>query len=138
MGDPKPRPCERCGAVLDHEEYGAERYHPMCNETVIAYGVVTWICYDCRKDWYREAKDQQLSREYSEASLRYEFWKDTVAAKGEGDVEEGLRLWRALDALEVKLNKFASEWLISDPGMDSENRNQSFADDDNFMDDDDG
>lgn len=124
----KPRPCERCGATLE-SEYGCEQYHPMCSETVLAYGVVSWICYDCRKDWHSESKDQQLSREYSEASLRFEFWKASVHAKGEGDVEEGLRLWRILDELEVKLNRFASEWLVSDPDRNGPNSNHSFADD---------
>lgn len=130
MADPKPRPCERCGATLDTEDYGSEKYHPMCAETQIAYGIIAWMCFECRKSWHREMKNQMLSKQYSEASLRFEYWKAVIAAKGEGNIEEGLRLWRDLDAIEVKLNNFANEWLICDPDNDSPNRNQSFADDD--------
>jgi len=129
MVDTKPRPCERCGATLD-EEYGSDQYHPMCAESQIAYGIVAWLCFDCRKAWHRKMKNQMLSRQYSEASLRFEFWKAVISAKGVGDVEEGLRLWRELDALEVKLNNYANEWLILDPDHNSPNRNDSFADDD--------
>ncbi len=129
----KSRPCERCGAVIECDDYmwdNKQIYEPMCAETQIAYGIVAWLCFDCRKAWHHEMKDQLLSKQYSEASLRLEFWKAKVMASGVGDVDEGLQLWRNLDALEVKLNNYANEWLLSDPDRNSPNSNDSYADGD--------
>ena len=112
----KPRPCERCCATIDTDfgSDGSENYHPMCTEIVLAYGVVSWICYDCRKDWHRVINENPLTKEYSEVSLRYDYWKATVAASGQGDVEFGLQLWKQLDDLERKLNNFANQWIKDD------------------------
>lgn len=102
------RPCERCGNVSDISNY------LMCQEIVMAHGVVAWICFDCRKEWHKVSKNQKLSVEYSEASLRFEYWKSKLVACGEGSFEDGLEAWRALDKLEIKLSSLASQWLITD------------------------
>lgn len=107
------RPCERCGASEEYvEEYG--KPDPMCAEIAVAYGVIAWLCFDCRKAWHSKMKSEMLSKQYSEATLRFEHWKAVTAASGTGDIEEGLTLWRQLDTIEAKLNALANEWLIAD------------------------
>lgn len=118
------RPCDRCGAVEEDEfDSESDSYHPMCVESAIAYGVLAWLCFDCRKSWHKLYKSQHLTKEYSEASLKFEFWKSQVSAGRESNIDEGLTLWKNLDLLEIKLNNFANEWLISDVDYNSPNSN---------------
>lgn len=120
----KSRPCERCGAV-ESDEFTENSYHPMCHEVQIAYGVLAWLCFDCRKSWYKIIKCQKLSKEYAETSLRFEHWKATISTKN-NDVLDGLSLWQSLDKLEIKLNEFANEWLIQDVDYSSPNSNTPY------------
>lgn len=108
--DPIPRPCERCEATLQNAEYGSA-YNPMCAETQIAHGVITWLCFDCRKAWHYQLKKSNLTKEYSIASLKLEHWKTLLAFQGMVTLEEGLKLWNDLDAIESRLSAFASQWL---------------------------
>lgn len=113
------RPCDRCGVRwgdFGDGEISLDshiRYHPMSAEVKMAYGIVAWLCYDCRKAWHKDVKNNILSKQYSEAMLEFEYWKSIISSKGEGNFEEGLGLFRKLDDLELKLNDFANEWLIS-------------------------
>jgi hypothetical protein len=108
------RACERCGAIDGSDYDSDDRPAAMCVEIQIAYGVMAWLCFDCRKQWYSKIRSEMLSKQYSETTLRFEHWKALVAAKGKGDIEDGLNLWRQLDELENKLNALAHEWLIHD------------------------
>jgi len=120
----KSRPCERCGAA-ESDEF-EDSYHPMCHEVQIAYGVLAWLCFDCRKSWHKVIKCQKISKEYAEKSLRFEHWKATVASDNGGNVDDGLNLWQSLDKLEIKLNEFANEWLIQDVDYSSPNSNTPY------------
>lgn len=108
------RACERCGADDTSDYESDNRPAAMCGEIQIAYGVIAWLCFDCRKQWHAKIRNEMLSKQYSETTLRFEHWKAVVAAKGDGDIEEGLGYWRQLDQLETKLNALAHEWLIDD------------------------
>jgi len=123
----KNRPCERCGA--EEDDYDSKP-DTMCTEVQMAFGVLAWLCFDCRKKWHQAMKSQILSKQYSEASLRFEHWKLVVAANGSGTIDDGIRLWQNLDALELKLNNFSHEWLIQDVGENSPNSNSYEVDED--------
>lgn len=127
-----PRPCERCGAAASDSQLfeginesfmqGAieddspqnEAYDAMCMEVQIAYGLVAWLCHDCRKEYHRYAKDLQLNIDYAELSLRFEFWKARVGVGTPPDeIEKGLELWRQMESIEKLINDDANRWLLS-------------------------
>lgn len=106
------RTCERCGCGSD-DDADMERPEPMCAEVQLAFGLTSWVCFDCRKDWHRIFKEHPLNRKYSHATLRLEFWKARV---GQGtspeEVEEGIELYDAVEDLELEINRAANEWLV--------------------------
>ena len=107
------RTCERCMADANDKS----RPHPMCVEVQLAFGLVTWICHDCRKDWYRIFKSHELQREYSAATMRLEFWKMRIGPDTpESDAEKGIKLLCIVEDLELKINEVANRWLIE--GLD--------------------
>jgi hypothetical protein len=110
------KPCDRCGACDHAEIYEEEQTPVMCTEVHLAFGLISWLCYGCRKEYHRFAKNHPLNKKYGEALLRLEFWKARV---GPGtpptSIDEGLKLWREVEQLELKLNEVANRWLISDP-----------------------
>lgn len=128
------KPCDRCGAcdgMHEHQEYSDDygiggignddgddnpQVPAMCMEVHVAFGLVSWLCHDCRKEYHRVAKSHPLNKDYGEAALRLEFWKARVGPETPQDaIDEGLKLWRITEELELKINEFANHWLISDP-----------------------
>lgn len=121
--------CDRCGAcdnMQDHNPYQEDYGHDeedkedtvpaMCAEVHVAFGLVSWLCHDCRKEYHRFAKNHPLNKEYGEAALRLEFWKARVGPETpEDSIDEGIRLWQKVEELELKMNEIANHWLISDP-----------------------
>lgn len=108
--EPVIRCCERCGSGNDKSKPDA-----MLGEVQLAFGLVSWICHDCRKDWHRMFKSHALQRNYSEASMRLEFWKARVGPDTPPEaVNEGIKLLFAMDDLELKINSIAQTWLVGD------------------------
>jgi len=106
--DPPVRCCDRCGAGDDKS-----KPNPMCGEVQLAFGLVSWICHDCRKDWHRMFKGHELQKAYAHASFELEFWKARVGTKTpEDQLAKGLELWDKVDDLEMKINEVANQWLI--------------------------
>jgi|19_taG_2_1085344.scaffolds.fasta_scaffold01462_2 hypothetical protein len=107
---PPIRTCERCGTGGDEL-----KPNPMCGEVQLAFGLVTWICYDCRKDWHRMFKSHKLQATYSEATLRLEFWKARIGeTTSKEEIDEGIKLLKTVDNLELQVNEVANAWLIGD------------------------
>lgn len=121
------KPCDRCGACdddgrnsnpygEDFEQDDHDQEPAMCAEVHVAFGLVSWLCHNCRKEYHRFAKNHPLNQEYGEAALRLEFWKARVGPETPPDsIEEGLELWRKVEQLELGINESANEWLITDP-----------------------
>lgn len=109
----KPRPCDKCGAGnLDYTTDGAKE-HPLCREVQLAFGLVAWLCMDCRKAWHKHVKNHPLNREYMKAQMKLEFWKARISpASRDSDLDEGTNLLLAVDELELQLNDEANKWLI--------------------------
>ena len=118
------RPCERCGNFdqlhggspqEDWDNQEEERIPALCSEVQMAFGLLGWLCHDCRKEYHRMAKDHPLTEKYGEACLSLEFWKARVGSETpEDDLQKGLELWRTVEGLERKVNQIANEWLLSD------------------------
>jgi len=120
------RACERCGnfdvrsdgggpfdGMESNDEETNERIPALCSEVQMAFGLLAWLCHDCRKAYFKMSKNHELTREYGEASLRLEFWKARIGENTpKSEVVEGLELWQMVDSLERKMNDFANEWLI--------------------------
>ena len=119
------KPCDRCGAFdgkqvnlygdgegLDEEE----RESAMCAEVHVAFGLISWLCHNCRKEYHRFTKNHPLDQKYSEATLRLEFWKARIGPDTPQEmIDDGIELLRAMEALESGINESANRWLISDP-----------------------
>lgn len=118
------RPCERCGnadkmgdAADDLYEVDTYNNRPpaLCSEIQMAFGLLGWLCHDCRKEYHRMAKNSPLTIQYGEASLRLDFWKARVGPSTPPDhIKEGLVLWRQVEKLEREISEVANQWLISD------------------------
>tara|TARA_R110000751_G_scaffold284624_3_gene388606 strand:+ start:2415 stop:2765 length:351 start_codon:yes stop_codon:yes gene_type:complete len=110
------KPCGRCGA--GDSEYGDS--HAYCGEVEVAFGLLAWLCFDCRKEYHRFAKNHPLNKEYGEALLRLEYWRD-IASSGMLNeppdiiIDKGIKLWNNVDDLQAKVNEVANQWMISDP-----------------------
>lgn len=106
------KPCGRCGA--GDAEYGETPAY--CAEVEVAFGLLAWLCFDCRKEYHRFAKNHQLNKQYGEALLRLEFWRDTISPDTPPEeIEVGIKLWNIVDDLQSKVNDVANQWMISDP-----------------------
>lgn len=111
-----PRPCDRCAAgnLAGISEYDdTEIQTPMCAEFHMAYGVVAWLCFDCRVSWYKEIEKLEAATEYEKAQFKLEFWKARVCKEStNADLEEGLSLLEEASKLESAINAHAYAWLI--------------------------
>lgn len=113
----KLRPCDRCGAgTFDHDEYNEKIIeHPLCSEFQMAYGVIAWLCLNCRKDWLKVIEKQSLNTQFTEAQFRLEFWRARVGSNTPEDaVEVGLQLVRNVAQIERQISLLAHEWLVGD------------------------
>jgi len=109
----KPRPCDKCGAGNLDYTISSPKEHPLCREIQLAFGLVAWLCIDCRKSWCVYIKNHPLNRDYMKAQIKLEFWKSRVSpASREDDLIEGTNLLLAVDELELQLNDEANKWLI--------------------------
>ncbi|MDB4490049.1 hypothetical protein N9045_00890 [bacterium] len=120
------KPCGRCGA--GDSEYGDQPAY--CAEVEVAFGLLAWLCFDCRKEYHRFAKSHPLNKEYGEALLSLEYWRDATESersmdedlerlnidyKGKSQLQKGVALWNKVDDLQNKVNEVANQWMISDP-----------------------
>ena len=124
------RPCVRCGNAdklggsmgapdewKDDDE--DEKIPALCSEVQMAFGLIGWLCHDCRREYFRIAKDSPLTQAYGEAAFKLEFWKARVGPDTPAEaLEEGLELWREVEKIELKVNLAANQWLISDDGFE--------------------
>lgn len=105
------RTCDRCGASGDDRS----KPDPLCMEVQLAFGLVSWLCHPCRKDWHRMFKTHELQDQYAEASLRLEFWKARVGTNTPDDaIDEGLKLYKDVNDLELAINEAANQWMVGD------------------------
>lgn len=120
------KPCGRCGA--GDSEYGDQPAY--CAEVEVAFGLLAWLCFDCRKEYHRFAKSHPLNKEYGEALLSLEYWRDATESersmdedlerlkidyKGKSQLQKGIALWNNVDDIQNKVNEVANQWMISDP-----------------------
>ena len=115
------KPCERCGAFDgkaddSYKEFGQDDKEPsMCSEVHVAFGLISFLCYNCRKEYHRFAKGHPHNRKYGEIMLRLEFWKDRVGSDTRPEsIDEGLQYFHEIEDLELKINEVANHWFISD------------------------
>ncbi len=110
------KPCGRCGA--GDSEYGDQPAY--CAEVEVAFGLLAWLCFDCRKEYHRFAKSHPLNKEYGVALLSLEYWRDTIESpsiedrdmerlnldmKGKSPLQIGIALWNNVDDIQNKVNE---------------------------------
>jgi len=106
----KQRPircCERCG-----DGDNMERPEPMLAEVHLAFGVVCWICFNCRKDWHRMFKEHPQSKVYTHAQIKMELWKTRCDLGKIDKPDEGIKLMDEIEDIEIEINQLANAWLI--------------------------
>lgn len=112
-----PRPCDRCGTgnFEDISEFSdTEMQTPMCAEFMMAYGVVAWLCLDCRIAWYKEIENLEVANEYRRVQFSLDFWNNKVsAASTEEDLQIGLALLEKIMKIEADINAHAHKWIIT-------------------------
>lgn len=109
-----PRPCDRCGA--GNLEYNEDNkiINALCAEVQMAFGLIAWLCHDCRKQWHMFIKNHDYNRHILIAQLELEFWKARIGQLTHIDeLTEGKRLLNIIEDLENKINDIANEWLIT-------------------------
>lgn len=122
MTDYKPRPCDRCGqGTLDQDYVSDLIQQPLCCEFQLGYGIIAWLCFECRRHWIHTFDTSKLSDEYSEAAFCLEFWKARIGPDTPDEAEQiGLQKYRDLCDREKKIKTFANQWLAgSDDGPDN-------------------
>ena len=108
-----PRPCDRCGA--GNIEYLQQNriQAPLCAEVQMAFGLIAWLCHDCRKQWHKYFKNLELNRKYTLMQVEIEFWRARLGPGAhESELTRGLNLVNSLEDLELNINEIANEWLI--------------------------
>lgn len=107
-----PRPCDRCGA--GNVEYAKDRIRAaLCGEVQMAFGLIAWLCHDCRKQWHKSYRDLPLHREYVLCQVEIEFWRARLGTTTpDSELERGINLANRLEDLELKINEIANHWLI--------------------------
>src|SRR4051812_8674224 len=106
-----PRPCDRCGCG-DTTPYGDGQQQPLCCEFQLGYGIISWLCFDCRRAWIKIMEANQLGQQYSEKAFELEFWKNRVGeTTPESEFTRGLQLYRELCDVEKRIKNFATGWL---------------------------
>lgn len=112
-----PKPCSRCGAGIVDEDYNDDDKKvqaALCGEVQMAFGLIAWLCHECRRQWHRSIKEHRLHREYMRASLALDFWKSRIGpGTDNSELDKGLRLLDIVEDLELEINNFANEWLMS-------------------------
>ena len=110
-----PRPCDKCGAGDIEYTKHKPKEHPLCREVQMAFGLVAWLCIDCRREWHKFVKNHELNRKYMKAQMALEFWKARVCPTTPPEsLEEGIKLIMEVDDLELLLNDEANKWLINE------------------------
>jgi hypothetical protein len=109
-------PCDRCGASPSQEpDLGLEdekEDDPRLAEMQMSYGVVTCLCFSCRKAWGALSFRNELFRDYTTLGFEYKLWQIKYKKSPfKTDVEEGRKLYKALDDLELKLFDLTKNWI---------------------------
>jgi len=110
-----PKPCSRCGSGSFDEEYDEEQKVEaiLCAEVQMAFGLIAWLCHNCRREWHIAMKVHPLQREYALTQLKLDFWRSRLGPDTPDEkLEEGIELLNKVEDLELKINEFANEWLV--------------------------
>lgn len=101
--------CERCDQ--ENEAYGEANTHRM-QEICTNFGVLTTLCYDCRKAWHTFSYNHTLFKEYSLIGFRLKCWNMRYRRHPlECDVKDGEAFLAQLEELEPKINKIVTNWI---------------------------
>ena len=109
-----PRPCDRCGTGnIEYVPDDNKITNSLCAEVQMAFGLIAWLCHDCRKQWHVFIKNHKCSRQMLLIQLELEFWKARIGPDtNKSELSEGLRLLNIVEDLEIAINNLANEWLI--------------------------
>jgi hypothetical protein len=85
----------------------------LCAEVQMAFGLIAWLCHDCRKTWHKYYKSLPQHREYMLQQIEIEFWRCRLGpTTPDTELEHGKNLINNLEDLELKINEIANQWLI--------------------------
>jgi hypothetical protein len=103
--------CERCEATVG-VGYDESNNEVRLQEMAMSFGILTLLCYYCRKDWAVFTYAHDLFRKYSKTGFEFKMWQYKYRRNPfKCDMGDGLQLLDALDALEVELHKVTRNWI---------------------------
>lgn len=112
------KPCDRCNSGggwsnNDESSYSAD-VPPYCAEVQLGFGIISWLCLDCRKSFRRLMLSDSLMTSHAMVSLKLDFWKTRVHhTTPDSYLEAGLNLLSELESIESLVNDNVIKWLSS-------------------------
>lgn len=110
------RPCDRCsaGSNWDSDSEYNQSLPAYCTEVHIGFGIVSWLCFDCRKGFHVFMRDSPLMRDHSKVSMELDFWKARINHDTPDDyLIKGQTLLERIELLESCINHNIDKWLAS-------------------------
>jgi hypothetical protein len=113
--------CERCEITVGDEFNDANPNEARLQEMHFNFGILTLLCYDCRKAWSKFNYNHPLFKEYSVSAFRLKLWQLKYRkAPTKTDVEEGIALLQKLEGIEPQLYTVTTNWIKA--GIDRKER----------------
>ena len=125
--------CERCEAAvgIGHDETGSDI---RLQEMSMSFGIVTILCFECRKAWAAFNYNHELFKKYSLQGFRFKMWQLKYKRNPfKVEVEEGEKLLQDLERMEPDLHIMTKNWIragVSREEMESRGTNARSSDDD--------
>lgn len=112
--------CERCKIAPDRKDYGGDFDQESAaavrlSEVNTNFGVIAFMCLNCRREWMRYLNTSALMKRYSEAGFTLAHWQTMHRRTGKGDLNEGLALFRAVNDMDEDIHKEAMAWIKAGP-----------------------
>ena len=106
------RACDRCsgGGWGADSEFDQAPSH--CTEINMGFGVLAWLCLDCRKSFYSLMRNDELLKSHGIISMKLDFWRGRISHDTKDEyLEIGLGLLSEINSLESLINDRIENWL---------------------------
>ncbi len=104
--------CDRCEAGVGIGYGDEDNNHIRLQEMAMSFGVLTTLCFECRKAWSNFNYNHDLFKKYSLAGFRFKCWQ--VAHRRHPlkmNVLDGEKLLAELEGMEPALHKLTNDWI---------------------------
>ncbi len=112
--------CERCKIAPDRKDYGGDFDQESAAAVRLAeintnFGVIAFMCLNCRREWVRYLNGSAIMKAYSEAGFKLAHWQTFHRRTGKGSLDEGLGLFRTVNNMDEGVYQEAMDWIKAGP-----------------------